>query len=576
MANRIADTARDELNNPVTGATASLRRIGGGEIDSTTTDGSGFYAFTEEEVGYPGPIFVRVTDTNGISRERTSNSTGKTGTIFMSDLARAFLMMTDGVFSGVGDELAVSADGVTMDLAIDDGMAFIYGHPCYIAAPLEVTVAANGNANPRIDLVVMRLIPPGVTGEGSITPEIVQGTPAASPVAPGATQDPNSVWEFPLAEVLVDPSVSSIAGGKVTDRRVYTSGPLMDDSVVTAKLADLAVTTIKLAANAVTAAKISNETNYSTAAIAKMLKANVSANATPVWASLLLSELADVAEMAPTNGQVLVYDTATTSWKPGSAAAGDVSSNSALSVDSEIALFSGTTGKLIKRAVITGLLKGTAGVLSAATAGTDYTSPSSTESFTNKTFNANGTGNSITNLEVADLASGVLDTDLSSVAATDTTLPSAKATKAALDLKSDLTHTHTLTTPPTGFATKTYSSTNVTSTATDGVEIAGFDMDIPSGGATVFAQGWGQMNAPASPGSYIRLGVKIGSQATDWGMENQTLSGERPATATSTRTYLGGASSQRISLRARVDNGTGSVLAAHISAFGLTTRVPAS
>jgi hypothetical protein len=40
--------------------------------------------------------------------------------------------------------------------------------------------------------------------------------------------------------------------------------------------------------------------------------------------------------------------------------------------------------------------------------------------FTNKTFDANGTGNSISNIEVADLAAGVLDTDLSSVAATDT------------------------------------------------------------------------------------------------------------------------------------------------------------
>jgi hypothetical protein len=40
-----------------------------------------------------------------------------------------------------------------------------------------------------------------------------------------------------------------------------------------------------------------------------------------------------------------------------------------------------------------------------------------TLTFTNKTFDANGTGNSITNIEVADLASGVVDTDISSVSA---------------------------------------------------------------------------------------------------------------------------------------------------------------
>ena len=58
---------------------------------------------------------------------------------------------------------------------------------------------------------------------------------------------------------------------------------------------------------------------------------------------------------------------------------------------------------------------------------------SDTLTFTNKTFNANGTGNSITNLEVADFASGVLDTDLTSVSATDNTLASAKAIKTYVD-----------------------------------------------------------------------------------------------------------------------------------------------
>ena len=56
-----------------------------------------------------------------------------------------------------------------------------------------------------------------------------------------------------------------------------------------------------------------------------------------------------------------------------------------------------------------------------------------TDTLTNKTIDANGTGNSITNLEVADLASGVLDTDLSSVSGSDDTLASAKAIKTYVD-----------------------------------------------------------------------------------------------------------------------------------------------
>lgn len=58
--------------------------------------------------------------------------------------------------------------------------------------------------------------------------------------------------------------------------------------------------------------------------------------------------------------------------------AGDVVGPAA-SVDSEIALFSSTTGKLLKRATTTGLLKAASGVMSAATAGADYYAPGSTD-----------------------------------------------------------------------------------------------------------------------------------------------------------------------------------------------------
>jgi hypothetical protein len=76
-----------------------------------------------------------------------------------------------------------------------------------------------------------------------------------------------------------------------------------------------------------------------------------------------------------TAGQTLVTDGAgVLSFASGGA--GDVV-GPALSVDSELALFNSTTGKLIKRASLTGLLKATSGVASAATSGTDYLAPPS-------------------------------------------------------------------------------------------------------------------------------------------------------------------------------------------------------
>lgn len=54
---------------------------------------------------------------------------------------------------------------------------------------------------------------------------------------------------------------------------------------------------------------------------------------------------------------------------------GDASTNTSSSVDGEIALFSGTAGKTLKRATGSGIAKITSGVLGTATSGTDYEVP---------------------------------------------------------------------------------------------------------------------------------------------------------------------------------------------------------
>ncbi len=93
------------------------------------------------------------------------------------------------------------------------------------------------------------------------------------------------------------------------------------------------------------------------------------------------------------------------------------------SVDSEIALWSSTTGKVLKRATVTGVLKATSGVLAAATAGTDYAKPDTASTWSaNQSFNSG-------NLRLNGSSSGTATLNAPAAAATNTyTLPPDTAT----------------------------------------------------------------------------------------------------------------------------------------------------
>ena len=86
---------------------------------------------------------------------------------------------------------------------------------------------------------------------------------------------------------------------------------------------------------------------------------------------------------------------------------GDVSSNTATSVDSELVLFSGTTGKLIKRGTGSGIAKLTSGAVSVVAAPTGtIVGTSDTQTLTNKTIS--GAANTITNVSLSTGVTGNL------------------------------------------------------------------------------------------------------------------------------------------------------------------------
>jgi hypothetical protein len=148
------------------------------------------------------------------------------------------------------------------------------------------------------------------------------------------------------------------------------------------------------------------------------------------------------APSSPVTGQIY-FDTTTghfgvytgSAWEyTGSVGSNTVTKSANAAAADTLQVSGGTDKTLVDFTSAGGLVKVSAGgVVSIAVPGTDYVTAASTSTFTNKTFDANGTGNSISNIETADFATNVVDTDTTLAANSDTRLASQKAVKAYAD-----------------------------------------------------------------------------------------------------------------------------------------------
>ena len=88
------------------------------------------------------------------------------------------------------------------------------------------SIAANTSGQPRIDLAVLRLN----RADWTVTFQVIQGTPASTPVAPSPTmsEGPSGVWELPVAQVAVANQASTITAANVTTRGVYINSYSLD------------------------------------------------------------------------------------------------------------------------------------------------------------------------------------------------------------------------------------------------------------------------------------------------------------------------------------------------------------
>lgn len=137
-----------------------------------------------------------------------------------SDVLRSILSnyYTNGVF-GIGNNNSfkvVASNGGGMALIVQPGACIINGATAYNKEETRV-ILANGESQPRIDLIVLRL--DDNKAQRSIRVEIVKGTPQSQPVKPTPVRE-GAVYDLVLANVMVRANVSTITNADITDTRL--------------------------------------------------------------------------------------------------------------------------------------------------------------------------------------------------------------------------------------------------------------------------------------------------------------------------------------------------------------------
>jgi hypothetical protein len=121
-------------------------------------------------------------------------------------------IITDGVFKLVGNKFQVTQN-TGMDIIVRSGKAWFNNTWTYNDGDIGLTVSASDLINPRIDTVVLEVNSALATRVNTI--KIVNGTPAAVPVAPTLTHTAE-VNQYPLAYIYVAASAASIVNGDIT------------------------------------------------------------------------------------------------------------------------------------------------------------------------------------------------------------------------------------------------------------------------------------------------------------------------------------------------------------------------
>lgn len=200
--------------------------------------------YTHQYDGSYGPIQTRITY-NSETRVRDSYAIGQAGPINFGDFVFWMAGFNNGVSRSVRNELLVTAGGAGKTVLVRSGAGAAAGivYNQFTDNKTSPVFADNVSGNPRIDLIGFQVWTPGHAQEGRAELAILQGTPAAIPVAPVPTQTAeNGTWFQPLAQVSLPNGYSSITSGQITDLRTFLLDEVIQDAVASAVVCGLGLT----------------------------------------------------------------------------------------------------------------------------------------------------------------------------------------------------------------------------------------------------------------------------------------------------------------------------------------------
>lgn len=125
-----------------------------------------------------------------------------------------------GYDNGVNFSLEVTPSTVpNTNVELKIGAAAVRGTIYVNNATLTLAVQPNVSGNPRIDTVVIRKDYIAQT----VRAAILQGAPAATPVAPTLTQSATTIWEIPIADLSVINGFTAIDNPEITPRSQFVN-----------------------------------------------------------------------------------------------------------------------------------------------------------------------------------------------------------------------------------------------------------------------------------------------------------------------------------------------------------------